>query len=102
MKNDFLDPHQVSQTWLSQLESALASASADTLAALFNPDCHWRDLLAFDWEIITHSGAAKVSLALANAAALHAEQIWRASRWELMQRRQARKTSLATPKLRRR
>ena len=72
MKNDFLDPHKVSQAWLSQLESALASASADTLAALFNPDCHWRDLLAFDWEIITHSGAANVSLALAKAAALHA------------------------------
>jgi putative flavoprotein involved in K+ transport len=72
MKNDFLDPHKVSQAWLSQLESALASASADTLAALFNPDCHWRDLLAFDWEIITHSGASNVSLALAKAAALHA------------------------------
>lgn len=72
MKNDFLDPHQVSQEWLTQLESALASASADRLAALFNPDCHWRDLLAFDWEIITHSGASNVSLALAKAAALHA------------------------------
>lgn len=79
MKHDFLDPHKVAQNWLEQLESALATSSTEELGALFNPDCHWRDVLALDWEIITYSGVPAVSQALLKKASLHAPKNFRVS-----------------------
>ncbi len=52
------------ERWLTDLESALASADTVALANLFRSDCHWRDLLALTWQIRTFSGAAAVAAAL--------------------------------------
>ena len=48
--------------WLAAFEQALAQGNA---ASLFLPDGHWRDVLAFDWEISTHSGTQAIAAMLA-------------------------------------
>src|SRR5262245_24034474 len=45
--------------WLSDFEKALRAAGPASLGALFRPDAHWRDLLAFSWQVQTVSGAGK-------------------------------------------
>ena len=54
--------------WLQRFEAALKSADTGRLAALFAPESHWRDLLAFTWNITPHEGAADIAAALAKAA----------------------------------
>ena len=61
-----------SSSWLRDLDAALASGRAEALEALFASECHWRDVLAFDWDLRTVSGAAAIAerlLPLAQAAA---------------------------------
>jgi cation diffusion facilitator CzcD-associated flavoprotein CzcO len=43
--------------WLAQFEDALAKSSDGGLRALFDPDSHWRDVLALSWNIQTVNGA---------------------------------------------
>jgi cation diffusion facilitator CzcD-associated flavoprotein CzcO len=50
--------------WLTQFEKALAAGDDTALAALFLPDAHWRDLLAFSWQVMTVSGANQIVDAL--------------------------------------
>jgi putative flavoprotein involved in K+ transport len=50
--------------WLAQFEKALCAPDDASLAALFRPDAHWRDLLAFTWQVKTVSGAGKILDAL--------------------------------------
>ena len=53
--------------WLTAFEAALAATDAPgnaALEALFQPDAHWRDLVALTWQVETTSGAAKVAAAL--------------------------------------
>jgi thioredoxin reductase len=47
----------IAQSWLTQLEAALAAPDIARLAALFHADSHWRDVLALTWRIKTVSGA---------------------------------------------
>ncbi|MEO8442212.1 MAG: NAD(P)/FAD-dependent oxidoreductase [Betaproteobacteria bacterium] len=54
------DKERVGQ-WLSQLDVALQSESRASVAALFAPDGHWRDLLAFTWTITPCQGAAGIA-----------------------------------------
>jgi len=54
----------VAGRWLAAFEAALGARDAAALRALFRDDAHWRDLLAFGWEIRTVSGAEKVVDAL--------------------------------------
>jgi putative flavoprotein involved in K+ transport len=49
------------KTWLSEFESALTSGDAAGIAALFARESHWRDILAFTWNLRTASGAAAIS-----------------------------------------
>jgi cation diffusion facilitator CzcD-associated flavoprotein CzcO len=49
------------EQWLSQLEAALRSGSAKSVASLFAPDGHWRDLIAFTWSITPSQGAEKIA-----------------------------------------
>ena len=53
-------------TWLSEFEEALAAGDLDTVAALFNDDSYWRDLIAFTWNITTVEGPAGVRDMLSN------------------------------------
>ena len=50
--------------WLAEFEKALAASDDASLEALFRPDAHWRDLLAFTWQVKTVSGARNVVDAL--------------------------------------
>jgi len=52
------------QAWLAQFESALARRDAGALGKLFQPDSHWRDVLALTWGITTVSGAGAIAAAL--------------------------------------
>ena len=50
--------------WLTAFETALGARDAAAVAALFHPECHWRDLLAFTWHVATVSGADDIAAAL--------------------------------------
>jgi ketosteroid isomerase-like protein len=50
--------------WLAEFEKALSASDETSLVALFRPDAHWRDLLAFTWQVKTVSGARKIVDAL--------------------------------------
>jgi len=56
------------RAWLTRFEAALKVADAQALAALFAPESHWRDLLAFTWNITPHVGASEIATALAKTA----------------------------------
>ncbi|RZS54727.1 NAD(P)-binding domain-containing protein [Sphaerotilus mobilis] len=49
-------PTQHAQAWLGRFEAALDSGDADAVAALFEADSYWRDLVAFTWNIRTEEG----------------------------------------------
>jgi cation diffusion facilitator CzcD-associated flavoprotein CzcO len=50
--------------WLAAFETALVSESVDAVQALFDEDCHWRDLLAFTWSITPFAGRSEIATAL--------------------------------------
>ena len=54
--------------WLKAFEAALAKRDAGRIGALFQEDCHWRDLLAFTWHLTSTAGREGI------AARLVAEQ----------------------------
>ncbi len=47
--------------WLKRFEAALAAPETTDWSALFAPDCYWRDLLAFTWDIATQEGVDAVA-----------------------------------------
>ena len=47
--------------WLGQLDVALQSESRASVASLFAPDGHWRDLLAFTGSITPCQGSEEIS-----------------------------------------
>jgi putative flavoprotein involved in K+ transport len=53
--------------WLRAFEAALASRDAEAIAALFADECHWRDILAFTWNLHSISGAQAIAKRLAEA-----------------------------------
>lgn len=57
----------VARGWLREFEAALASGDAEAIAALFAPECHWRDILAFTWNLHSISGAEAIAARLAEA-----------------------------------
>ena len=50
--------------WLAAFETALDKADVAGLAGLLQPDCHWRDILAFTWHITPTYGSDPVAAAL--------------------------------------
>jgi len=44
------------QRWLEDFAGALARGDVRAATELFGPECYWRDLLAFTWDIRTHEG----------------------------------------------
>ena len=49
-------PTQLASAWLADFTSALARHDIDAAVALFEPDCYWRDLVTFTWNICTQEG----------------------------------------------
>src|SRR5215510_4422193 len=59
----------VVRQWLGSLEAALRDRSKGAIAALFAPESHWRDLLAFTWSLTPHSGADQIASEIAQLQA---------------------------------
>jgi cation diffusion facilitator CzcD-associated flavoprotein CzcO len=55
--------------WLERFNAALAAPEARNIGALFEPDGHWRDLLALSWRFGTLSGREALAPALARSLA---------------------------------
>lgn len=53
--------------WMSAFEQALGAGDRTGLAQLFDEDCHWRDLMAFTWDITPHGGRQAIANGLADA-----------------------------------
>jgi len=53
------------EEWLRRFEAALKARDAKALEVLFEQDCHWRDLLALTWGIVTVEGREAVVARLA-------------------------------------
>ena len=49
-------PSQRASQWLDAFGAALAASDQDAVAALFDDDCYWRDLVSFTWNICTQEG----------------------------------------------
>jgi cation diffusion facilitator CzcD-associated flavoprotein CzcO len=50
-----------SADWLSSFEDALSRQHKDHLHDLFTDDCHWRDVVAFTWDVHQCHGVENVS-----------------------------------------
>lgn len=61
------DALSVVEHWLGAFEAALAAADAASVESLFEPDSHWRDILAFTWTLSPHRGAEEIAAALVRA-----------------------------------
>ena len=46
-------PTQMASAWLADFTAVLERGDVDAAVALFEPDCYWRDLVAFTWNICT-------------------------------------------------
>src|SRR3954470_17322660 len=56
--------------WLAKFERALSHGDEASLRELFQPESHWRDILALTWNIQTVSGSGAVAGALALASGM--------------------------------
>ena len=55
-----ISPTEQATRWLDDFGRALARGDIDATLALFDPDCYWRDLVAFTWNIRTQEGPAAI------------------------------------------
>ena len=55
--------------WLAEFDAALADGRSDRIAGLFAAESHWRDILAFGWDLRTISGAEAIAAGIAPALA---------------------------------
>jgi len=72
-----INPTQAAADWLEQFGAALKSNDPDAVAALFQEDCYWRDLVSFTWNIKTMEGRQQVRDMLAARLADTAPSNWR-------------------------
>lgn len=57
-------PTERATTWLSAFASALARNDASGAAAMFEAESHWRDLIAFSWNLKTVDGPDAIAAML--------------------------------------
>jgi putative flavoprotein involved in K+ transport len=60
-----ITPHTAVEAWLERFAGALERQDTEAAAALFLPDGHWRDAVAFTWDIVTMNGTAAIAATLA-------------------------------------
>jgi putative flavoprotein involved in K+ transport len=70
-------PTQAAASWLEEFGAALKSNDPDAVAALFQEDCYWRDLVSFTWNIKTMEGRQQVRDMLAARLSDTAPSNWR-------------------------
>jgi putative flavoprotein involved in K+ transport len=58
------NPNQTITQLLESFEAALRSGDSKAVAALFQPDSYWRDLVAFTWNIKTMEGREQIAAML--------------------------------------
>ncbi len=58
------DPADATSRWLAAFQAAADADDARAALGLFADDCHWRDLVAFSWDISTVSGREAMEAAL--------------------------------------
>lgn len=63
-KREAVEAARLTAQWLNDFERALCGSSRSELAALFEPDSHWRDLVAFTWHFGAFRGAEEIAAAL--------------------------------------
>ena len=59
------DTRDIALAWLKSFGDALQAGDAAAAAGCFAADGHWRDVIAFTWQIQTASGPAAIAAALA-------------------------------------
>src|ERR1700757_367349 len=70
------------QAFLDKFEAALAAGDLDAAVPMFAPDCYWRDLVAFTWNIKTMEGRDQVRDMLAHCLALVKPRNWKTAEGE--------------------
>ena len=70
-------PTQQAAAWLGQFATCLAARDIAGAAALFGDECHWRDLVAFTWNIHTAEGRPAVAGMLGETLARTQPSHWR-------------------------
>lgn len=68
--------------FLGRFEAALSAGDIDAATALFAPECYWRDLVAFTWNIKTLEGREQVHNMLTACLARVKPQDWRVASGE--------------------
>ena len=58
-------PTAAAEAWLASFAAALASGDRQAAVALFGPECFWRDLVAFTWNLRTEEGPDAIAAMLA-------------------------------------
>ena len=61
---DAQTPNGKISTWLAQLTAALDAGDSAAAAALFAPECYWRDFVSFTWNLKTMEGREDVKAML--------------------------------------
>ena len=59
------DPLPAASDWLARFEKALSTTDISAAQMLFTPECYWRDLVAFTWNIKTQEGRDAIAHMLA-------------------------------------
>ncbi len=71
------NPSDTAHQFLDNFSKALQQRDIDTVMALFNDDCYWRDLVSFTWNIKTLESKLEVSQMLAAQLDVVAPTNWR-------------------------
>ena len=58
------ETRRAAAAWLQAFEAALGSRDAGRIAALFQADAHWRDVLAFTWNFSAAAGRDEIAARL--------------------------------------
>ncbi len=54
-------PSDAAEAWLTSFDKALQSQDVDAVTGLFADECHWRDLVAFTWNLKTMEGRDQIA-----------------------------------------
>src|SRR5512140_1048617 len=70
------------QVFLDKLDAALAASDLDAAVGMFAPECYWRDLVAFTWNIKTMEGRDQVRDMLAHCLSRVKPRNWKIAEGE--------------------